>query len=222
MQENATPSDPGAQSAFGDCPLLALAIASVAGAPCLKISKEILGFCRPAAFVDDICPPCEGAQATWLCENHVFFTLIRDLNSTLVYCHSNDMLYYASPAAQLSPACPIGTAFLCQFTVDSTGGSTPEGRPPESRDSGASLKTTVQTSEPRLLVFDLLSCEPGTSPHARGERLRALSIHLQHPLCCSQWVGGARYLTKDFIARLPHAVHGTFRLGAEPLKLTRC
>ena len=149
-----------------------------------KYQQRNPGIGRPAAFADDICPPCEGAQATWLCENHVFFRLFRDLNSMLVYCHSNDMLYYASPTAQLSPACPVGTAFLCQFTVDSTEGSTTDDRPSESKDS-----------EPRLLVFGLLSCEPGTLPHARGERLRALAIHLQHPLCCSQWVGDARYLT---------------------------
>lgn len=195
------------ESDLPESDLLSAALAVVAGDICLQISPSIYAYCRQVEFTDE---PGAGAESlagfpcTWLCEDHVFFTLIKEPQATLVFCHSNQVLYYASPAAQLSSACPAGTALLCQFTVDRVAPADPLHHPPK---------------EPRLLVFDLLSCERGTPPLARGERLRALECHLHKPLCCVQWVGFGRYLTRAFVAQLPHAVRGAFKLGEESLKL---
>lgn len=133
--------------------------------------------------------------STWLCKDSLFFTLIKTEGPTLVFSHSNGVLYYATPAAQLGHNCPAGTAFLCQFTVDIL----PEG----------------QTQ--RLLVFDIISNDP--SPESRGSHMRALAIHLPQPLCCPQWVGPRRSLTREFMLGLPHTVSGVFSIGENPLVL---
>jgi hypothetical protein len=196
--------------------LLSTALTVLTGDICLQIGADILSACQPVKLGNDSGETAESlakSPATWLCEDHVFFTLIKQPQSTLVFCHSNQVLYYASPAAQLSSACPSGTAFLCQFTIDSVACPTATGPPLDP------LQPIALQREPRLLVFDLVSCERGLPPMARGERLRALDCHLHKPLCCVQWVGFGRYLTSAFVAQLPHRVRGIFRLGDDPLEL---
>jgi len=178
--------------------ILSRGIATLAGDICLQVGPALLELCRPVEFVQETRPFAESA-ATWLCERRAFFTLIKEHSNTLVFSHSNQVLYYASPEAQLSRSCPHGVALLCQFTMDrvaATGGV-----------------------EPRLLVFDVLSCPRGTPAFARGEHLRSLSVHLHQPLCCVQWVGLGRYLTRGFVAGLPHPVVGLCQVLDEPGKL---
>ena len=116
-------------------------------------------------------------------------------SGTLLFSHTNEILYHASMDAQLPPSCPVGLCFLCQFTTDSN----PEG------------------NAPRLLAFDILPKLP-LSPSARGDMLREMQPHLPHPLCCVQWVGPRRYLTRGFVAGLPHQIGGLVSLGGDPLE----
>jgi hypothetical protein len=171
------------------------ALAILAGDPCLAIGADLAALCRAMEL-----QPAGGgltAPATWLCEHGEFFTLIRREPDTLLFCHRNQMLYFAAPDAQLAQRCPDGEAFLCQFTHDGVGAAGPE----------------RAQSVPRLLAFDVLG--PGDAGE-RGERLRTLGAHLPQPLCCVQWVGEPQCLTRAFLGGLPHAASGVFGLGPRP------
>jgi hypothetical protein len=172
---------------------LTYALSILAGDPCLQIGQALLLACRDITLVDHTSSEgnqvTESSLSTWLCDDALFFTLIKSDTRTLLYSHTNKVLYYATPQTQLSPACPDNTAILCQFTVD----------------------TLPQESAPRLLAFDLLQ-PGGVDPAVRGEALRALAIHMPAPLCCVQWVGPRRYLTQQFVAGLPHRANKGFTL----------
>ena len=180
--------------------LLSTALSVLAADPCLSVGHALLNICRPVQLTELSLEPGIQIQApsTWRCETGLFFTILRSGQDTLLYSHSNQMLYFASASAALPPACPDGTAFLCQFALDRP--SAPSAFP-----------------EPRLLAFDLLV--PDCPPQLRGERLRALGHHLPQPLCCVQWVGQASCLTPPFLSGLPHTPCGILVLGAEPLKV---
>ena len=173
------------------------ALSILAGDPCIQIGPGVNMACKDISFMDS--DSAEGSQvsdttlSTWLCDEAHFFTLIKTDSGTLVYSHTNGVLYYATPLAQLSGACPVNTAILCQFTIDSL-------PPPDNL-------------VPRLLAFDVL--QP-SAPMERGEALRALSVHLPTPLCCVQWVGPRQYLTPQFVAGLPHKTRGGFSLTGDP------
>lgn len=175
---------------------LTYALSIIAGDPCIQIGSEVHLACRDISFVDsdsmESTQVSDSSLSTWLCDEAHFFTLIKTDSGTLVYSHTNGVLYYATPLAQLSAACPINTAILCQFTVDSL--------PPPDNDV------------PRLLAFDVLK---PLSPAQRGEALRALVPHLPAPLCCVQWVGPRQYLTAQFVAGLPHKTRGGFVLTGD-------
>lgn len=188
--------------------VLSMAVAILTGGMCLQVGPSLLELCRPVEFVPEVRPFHESA-ATWLCERHAFFTLIKEQSNTLVFSHSNEVLYYASPAVQLSRSCPHGSALLCQFTLDRV----------VAQGGGSGSNSCEQQFEPRLLVFDVLSCPRGTPALARGEHLRALSVHLHQPLCCVQWVGLGRYLNRGFVAGLPHSVVGLCQVLDERGKL---
>jgi hypothetical protein len=165
---------------------------------CLQIGGSILFACRVTTQSDAVHIGQESI-ATWMCENARLFTLIKTHDSTLVFSHTNEVLYHASPLAQLNHECPVDTAVLCQFTVDTM----------ENGDR-----------EPRLLAFDILSPSP-TSPELRGARLRALAVYLPIPLCCIQWVGLRMHLSSEFVRRLPHKVSGVVVLGQDPLVFSK-
>jgi hypothetical protein len=175
---------------------LSYALSILAGDPCLQIGPGILSACRDIVFADPESAECsqvtETSLSTWLCDDALFFTLIKSDGQNLVYSHTNKVLYYAVPQAQLSAACPDGCSILCQFTVDKL----------------------PQESVPRLLAFDLL-LPRGVDPAARGEALRALSVHMPAPLCCVQWVGSRRYLTPQFVSGLPHRASRGFALTTD-------
>ena len=180
-------------SISGPRDMLTAALHVLAGDLCLHVGPGDIGRCRPFTLP----PPsqiCPDSLSTWLCDGGHFFTLFRPLGAagTLLFSHTNQILYHASMDAQLSPDCPAGLSFLCQFTTDST----PEG------------------PVPRLLAFDVLSPHP---PAARGDMLRGMQVHLPNPLCCVQWIGFRRYLSREFIAGLPHRIRGVVALGSDPL-----
>jgi hypothetical protein len=171
------------------------ALQILAAEVCLRIGQDMLPKCSPIT-ITPLPEIAEDALCTWLCADVHFFTLFKasDVDSTLVFSHTNEILYHASALAQLAPTCPKDVAFLCQFTFDTL----PEGR------------------VPRLLVFDVLTAAP---PAQRGERLRSLQHCLPQPLCCLQWIGYARYLSREFLAALPHATTGVVALQIDNLQL---
>ena len=125
------------------------ALQLLAGEVCLHVAQDTLPKCTRLSLLP-ITEIGDKQLCTWLCKDTHFFTLFKsEASGTLLYSHTNEVLYHASLDAQLAPACPKDAAFLCQFTFDSL----PEGR------------------VPRLLVFDVLT--QGTPMH-RGERLRSL------------------------------------------------
>lgn len=173
---------------------LSAALHVLGGDICLQVSQDYIARCRPFAVPESSSQIESGALSTWLCEGSHFFTLFRPNAAvgTLLFSHTNEILYHASTDAQLSPSCPADACFLCQFTTDSS----PEG------------------AVPRLLVFDVLSEQP---QNVRGDMLRSLQGHLPQPLSTVQWIGPRQYLSREFIAGLPHKIRGLVALGAGPL-----
>ena len=191
---------------------LSAALHVLAGDVCLQVSSDCFSRCRPFVVSDDFSSEPSKidseALSTWLCEGAHFFTLFKSNNSnsagTLLFSHTNEVLYHASMDTQLSLECPLDVAFICQFTMDSL----PEGL------------------VPRLLAFDVLAPQslnqslnqpPNQPPNIRGDMLRALQGHLPQPLCCVQWIGPRQYLSPEFILMLPHRIMGLFSIGADPL-----
>lgn len=175
---------------------LSAALHILAGDVCLRISPADIATCRPLVVPPSTRPIYPETLSTWLCDGAHFFTLFKSkgVDGTLLFSHTNEMLYYASVSAQLSPNCPQDIAFLCQFTTDSM----PDG------------------DIPRLLAFDVL-CPTPLSSSARGDLLRNMHTHLPCPLCIVQWIGPRRYISQDFIAGLPHKIKGVVALGVNPL-----
>ena len=173
---------------------LSAALHILTGDVCLQVGQEAIDKCRTLVIPPVPGSICPEALSTWLCDGAHFFTLFKPKGAggSLVFSHTNEMLYHASIDAQLSMDCPEGLAFICQFTTDFL----PEG------------------GVPRLLAFDILSSQ---SPDARGGILREMQIHLPHPLCVVQWIGPRRYISPEFIAELPHKIKGVVALGDTPL-----
>lgn len=144
--------------------------------------------------------PSQESPCTWICKDRLFFTLVMPFagQPSYVVDNSRNVIYCASQAAQLSLSCPGKTAFLCQFVVDKL----PDGK-----------------EEPRLLVFDMVC--PGDPAKERYERLRSMEQFLPKPLCCVQWAGDRRCMTREFLASLPHEAVGVMWLGpaGEPLSV---
>ena len=180
-----------------DTSTLSQALHILAGGVCLQIGKDTLANCSPLSLslLPENAEIPQEALCTWHCADTHFFTLFKsEASGTLLYSHTNEVLYHASLDAQLAPACPKDAAFLCQFTFDSL----PEGQ------------------VPRLLVFDVLT---QGSPMHRGEKLRSLQHCLPQPLCCVQWIGYAGCLSSQFVAALPHSICGVLTLGVCPLEV---
>ncbi len=173
---------------------LSEALHILAGDVCLHVSPEGIDKCR--LFRLPLYPSKISSEvlSTWLCASAHFFTLFKPKGAigTLLFSHTNQVLYHASMDAQLSTDCPVDTSFLCQFTFDSL----PEG------------------IMPRLLAFDVISSHP---PAVRGDMLRGMQSYLPQPLCLVQWIGPRQYLSPDFISGLPHMIRGVVSLGDDPL-----
>jgi hypothetical protein len=175
---------------------LSVALQFLAGGVCLQIGGDTFAKCRPITF-SPLPEIREDSLCTWLCEDTHFFTLFKSESDTLIYSHTNEILYHASMQAQLASTCPNDISFICQFTFDTL----PEGK------------------TPRLLVFDVLPQNNQNNPIQRGEILRSTQ-GLPQPLCCVQWIGFHRYLTPLFFAALPHPVRGVCVLGDDPLTVS--
>lgn len=135
------------------------------------------------------------ACASWLAKDSHWFTIMKWNDNTLVYCHCNQMAYYASPNIQLPSNFPDNHAFLAQTTLDNG-------------------------QFPRLLIFDLvLPVFP--DPMQRGSILRTLSP-LFPATCHVQWSGHLEAL-KKFVngGNLPHLVDGLVGYTNNPLEIKR-
>ena len=201
---------------LNDQDTLSAALHVLAGDVCLRISPGDIEKCRPFCLPSDTLSSGESelifsaqhntqtirpeSLSTWLCKDGHFFTLFRSENSgTLVFSHTNEVLYHASMAAQLSQDCPVSLCFLCQFTTDDMPGG----------------------SVPRLLAFDVMSFNKNQGqmpPCVRGDMLRSLQAHLPQPLCIAQWIGPRKYLSQDFATGLPHKIRGLIALGSDPFE----
>ena len=172
------------------------ALQLLAGEVCLHVAPDTLPKCTRLSLLP-ITEIGDKQLCTWLCKDTHFFTLFKSsANHTLIYSHSNEILYHAAAQVQLASDCPKDVGFLCQFTFDAM----PEGR------------------VPRLLVFDVL-CTTCTTIEQRGEALRSMQGCLPQPLCCVQWSGYTRYISPEFIEKLPHAAAGIMEFGPDPLKI---
>jgi hypothetical protein len=170
------------------------ALALACGALCLQIHSVLpLAMQGVSVSVERIRPD---DVVTWLAKSARFLTLVKTARGTRVYDHADDLLYYASPDAELARDCPEGHAFLCQAVCD--------------RQPDGSLA-------PRLLVTDLVS--PSIPcPRQRGEALRKLAHCLPHA-CHLQWAGDGQAL-QAFLPSVPHDVETLIALRA-PLHLVR-
>ena len=172
------------------------ALTLACGALCLELQSVPPAALRGPVFAaDGLCPDSDRV-VTWLVEGGRFLVLAQTPRGTRVYDPASDFLYYASPRAQLAPACPPGHAFLCQTVCDAA------------------------DAPPRLLVTDLVA-PPIECPRRRNEALRALAHALPTPLCLLQWAGDRAALER-FIASggVPHRVAGLVALRG-PLVLAR-
>jgi predicted CxxxxCH...CXXCH cytochrome family protein len=161
----------------------------------LALDEGVHRLCRPVTTQPK--PKHVACYSTWKPSQSWFFTLIKAERCTVVYCHENGRAYQANPSARLAAACPLHTAFLCQWCVDQC----KEGK------------------VPHLLVFDVATGRQGGAP-ARGEELRALARHLPLPLCVVQWAGETEAL-ESFVKCLPHAVECFLGLSEDPFCLYR-
>ncbi len=170
------------------------ALALVAGSYCLHVDDFMAKVTQSVRVSSG--PLLPGDLTTWLVKGGHFFTLIKAGGKTLVYCHANELLYYASPHVELGPSCPDAHAFLVQTVED--------------REASGALV-------PRVLVTDMVHPCAGP-PQARGEALRALSGAFSH-VCHLQWAGDRACLQR-FVASgaIPHEVGGLVALRA-PLEL---
>ncbi len=170
------------------------ALALACGPLCLQIHPVLPAAMRGASIAVGQIQPTD--LVTWLAKGARFYTLVQTQGGTRVYDHADDLLYFASPNAELDRACPEGHAFLCQTVCDRQ----PSGPP-----------------IPRLLVVDLVS--PAIeSPRERNEALRKLAALLPH-ICHVQWAGERQALEK-FLPSVPHDVETILALRA-PLQLIR-
>lgn len=131
------------------------------------------------------------SYASWMAKGAHWFTLMKRKGQTVVYCHANDMMYFASPNVQLPPSIPDNYAFLAQTALDNK-------------------------TQPRLLILDILLPDLG-APAARGQVLR----QMQFPSTCHvQWAGEITSLRKFLHKGLPHEVECVFSLD-KPLCIFR-
>ena len=170
------------------------ALALACGPLCLQVHPVLPAAMRDASIALGQIQPSD--LVTWLVKGTRLYTLVQTSQGTRVYDHADDMLYFASPDAELDRACPEGYAFLCQTVCDRQ----PDGPP-----------------IPRLLVTDLVA--PAIeSPRDRNEALRKLAHVLPH-ICHVQWAGERQALEK-FLPSVPHDVEAIVALRA-PLQLVR-
>lgn len=170
------------------------ALALACGPLCLQIQPVLPAAMRGATIAVGQLHATD--LVTWLAKGARLYTLVQTGEGTRVYDHADDMLYFASPDAELGRACPEGHAFLCQTVCDRQ----PSGPP-----------------IPRLLVLDLVA--PAIeSPQDRNEALRKLAHVLPH-VCHVQWAGERQALEK-FLPAVPHDVEAIVALRA-PLQLVR-
>ena len=170
------------------------ALALACGPLCLQIQPVLPAAMRGATVAIGQLQASD--LVTWLAKGARLYTLVQTGEGTRVYDHTDDLLYFASPDAELDRACPEGHAFLCQTVCDRQ----PSGPP-----------------VPRLLVMDLVA--PAIeSPQERNEALRKLAHVLPH-VCHVQWAGERQALEK-FLPVVPHDVETVVALRA-PLQLVR-
>lgn len=170
------------------------ALALACGPLCLQVHPVLPAAMRGASIAIGQIQPAD--LVTWLVKGARLYTLVQTQQGTRVYDHADDLLYFASPNAELDRACPEGHAFLCQTVCDRQ----PSGPP-----------------IPRLLVMDLVS--PAIeSARERNEALRKLAPVLPH-ICHIQWAGERQALEK-FLPSVPHDVETILALRA-PLQLVR-
>jgi hypothetical protein len=163
------------------------AIAFVCGDICLKVHSVLPHMTKQIELeLGDI---KDDDHTTWLAAGAKLFTVIKQTRQTLVYCHENDYLYYASPDAELSQECPENHAILVQVVEDRVGSET----------------------LPRLLAFDMVY-PPNEDPRKRGEVLRSLSQYFP-PSYHVQWAGQQEPLRKFLEGDLPHEVETVIALG---------
>jgi len=139
-------------------------------------------------------PPNTGQYTSWIAKGAHWFTIIKHNNQTLVYCHFNQMMFYASPNIQLHPLMPDGHAFLAQTCIDNN-------------------------TTPRLLILDII--HPYVEdPQARGHTLRQLTQFFPTTSCHVQWAGDVTSLRKFLANGLPHPVECIVSLQ-KPMQITR-
>jgi hypothetical protein len=161
----------------------------------LQIDPGIIQYTKPVDM--KICTGKLSANqvqcASWLAKGGKFFTIFRLQQNTIVYCHVNKMMYYASPNVQLPLQIPVGYAFLAQTT----------------KDNGV---------YPRLLVLDIVY-PVIPDPMVRGMELRKFAECFPST-CHVQWSGDLMALRKFLSNGLPHEVEGIVSMH-EPLCFTK-
>lgn len=174
--------------------LLSDALSLVCGEACLQISQTVAQATQPLRIVPGKIK--EQGLATWLVHNTHMFTLIKAGETTLAFCHGNNMLFYAKPEFMLHRGVPDGHSFLAQLAED--------------KEQGVIV--------PRLLVMDLITPR-NEDPCARNQIVRNLSSFFP-PSCVLQWAGQVDALRAFLKNGLPHEVGGIVALGS-PLHLTK-
>lgn len=137
--------------------------------------------------------PNTNEYASWMAKDAQWFTILKHNQQTIVYCHSNNMMYYASPNIQLHPHMPEGYAFLAQTCIDNN-------------------------ETPRMLILDMILPSIDDPKH-RGEILRGLSQFFP-TTCHIQWAGDITALRKFLKNGLPHPVECVISLQ-KPLHIIR-
>lgn len=133
---------------------------------------------------------------SWLAKGAHFFTIIQHEKQTIVFCHANQTMFYASPHIKLNASTPDGHAFLAQTCMDHN------------------------NTTPRLLILDMvLPVIP--DPRKRGALLRSLAHVFPSATCHVQWAGEVSALRRFLANGLPHEVESVIALQEDPMDLVR-
>ena len=169
---------------------LSEALAFVCGQHFLQVDNVFTQVMK-AVEIDSVSEVASDAYTSWMAKGALWFTLLKKRGQTVVYCHANDMMYYASPNVQLPSCIPDDHAFLAQTALDNK-------------------------TQPRLLILDII-LPTIMDPAERGRILRTMQFP---PTCHVQWAGEINSLRRFLHKGLPHEVECVFALGA-PLKIVR-
>lgn len=144
----------------------------------------------------------DGDWATWVPDDSVELLLIKGLDTTLVYIHAIDSVFFAAPEFLLGASCPMDTTLRGRFLMEKEG----------------------ERQVPRILVWDSVRVAGALSPTLPKLRYEQICLDwFSGVQLVRQWCGDANSLLQS-IARgtfcPPHSISRVIRIEDSPMHPT--